>query len=410
MNLKKVFISLVFVLAAMCMCAYAKTAELNIGSTDAAMMEDSVIKDKILTAAPYAKGGRTYVPVRFISEFFGADVKWVPSENQVVIKNDDTEIVLRLGSRIALVNGSETAIDAMPEIVNNTTMVPVRFISEQLEYIVKYIPSTKQVMITDMVPISSLNGENVSFDVYKFIFDLYKEMYEIGDSEEELRDLANTTFIVLTRMYGSYVIGQDLSIAYNQDDYDAIADAVDREYSRDMGILRCTYAEYYERMLMMGTLRSVVSEMVVPENDEEIKNYYKENYMCAQHILLTGEDAEKTARNVRTLLGRGADFDSMADEYSDDSTDPFVFTADEVVDEFAEAVKNLKENKISNVVKTPYGYHIIKRLPLPDFEDYRDEVTLQMTNMEAVEYIDSVISDCDTRVYYDIDELVELLK
>ena len=63
MNLKKVFISLVFVLAAMCMCAYAKTAELNIGSTDAAMMEDSVIKDKILTAAPYAKGGRTYVPV-----------------------------------------------------------------------------------------------------------------------------------------------------------------------------------------------------------------------------------------------------------------------------------------------------------------------------------------------------------
>jgi len=87
---------------------------------------------------PVIKQGRTLIPVRAISEALGATVEYNADGKTVTITKDDKVIVLYLGEQKALVNGVETAIDVPAEVMNNRTMVPIRFIAEQLEFEVEW--------------------------------------------------------------------------------------------------------------------------------------------------------------------------------------------------------------------------------------------------------------------------------
>ncbi|HZX47108.1 MAG TPA: stalk domain-containing protein [Clostridia bacterium] len=96
-----------------------------------------------------AEAGRTLVPVRFISEALGADVDWVPETQQVIIRDGDTEIILTIGSATVLVNGTVQTIDCAPVILPpGRTFVPLRFISETLNATVEYDGDTGQITIT----------------------------------------------------------------------------------------------------------------------------------------------------------------------------------------------------------------------------------------------------------------------
>ena len=66
--------------------ASAKTMEFTIGSSDL-YVKDSVIEAKTIDAVPYIENSRTMVPVRVISENFGADVAWDEAARKVKIKS-----------------------------------------------------------------------------------------------------------------------------------------------------------------------------------------------------------------------------------------------------------------------------------------------------------------------------------
>lgn len=104
-----------------------------------------------LDAPPFIQNGRTLVPLRFISEALGAQVSWNPYTQQITIRGDWTEIVLTVGSNIALVNGEPVEIDA-PVILKGApewrTYVPFRFICEALGAEVTWDPVTRTVRIT----------------------------------------------------------------------------------------------------------------------------------------------------------------------------------------------------------------------------------------------------------------------
>ena len=91
-----------------------------------------------LVQYPEGQNGRTLVPVRLIAENLGASVTWVPDTRQVILQKGSDTIVLTLGSAQALVNGqSVTLPDGVPAGVvswegKESTMVPLRFVSEQL--------------------------------------------------------------------------------------------------------------------------------------------------------------------------------------------------------------------------------------------------------------------------------------
>lgn len=96
-----------------------------------------------------ARAGRTLVPLRFIGEALGTEVEWVAVTRQIVLKDAENEIVLWIDSPYASVNGQMVQMDCPPQIIiNGRTFVPVRFISEVLNATVDWNEETQEIKIT----------------------------------------------------------------------------------------------------------------------------------------------------------------------------------------------------------------------------------------------------------------------
>jgi len=87
---------------------------------------------------PIIVDGRTLVPLRAIFESLEADVEWDSIERKVTSTRGDTTIVLYIGNREAYVNGESIIMDVPPRIINGRTLVPVRFITESFGGDVKW--------------------------------------------------------------------------------------------------------------------------------------------------------------------------------------------------------------------------------------------------------------------------------
>lgn len=104
-----------------------------------------------LPQSPVIKDGRTLVPFRGIFEAFGAEVGWDSKTRTVSGSTADKNIKLTIGSNTAYVNGAKKSLDVAPEIINDYTMVPVRFVSESLGAEVKWNGITRTVIINTSV-------------------------------------------------------------------------------------------------------------------------------------------------------------------------------------------------------------------------------------------------------------------
>ena len=98
--------------------------------------------------APVIRQDRTMLPARFIAENLGADVEWDAEARKVIIRNTDVTIELYIGSDKAFVNGEIVVLDSPAFIENGRTYTPVRFIAETLGVTVDWNAETRQVIIT----------------------------------------------------------------------------------------------------------------------------------------------------------------------------------------------------------------------------------------------------------------------
>jgi peptidyl-prolyl cis-trans isomerase C len=133
-------------------------------------------------------------------------------------------------------------------------------------------------------------------------------------------------------------------------------------------------------------------------SDKDIKKFYDENLkpqneVHARHILV---ETEAQAKDVVAKLKGGADFAQLAKEVSkdpgSDGGDLGFITKDQVVAEFGEAAFKLDKGKMSDPVKSQFGWHIIKvedkreRKP-PPFDAVKDRiktVLMQKANEDLV--------------------------
>ncbi len=122
----------------------AISMKLQIGNTNAIVNGEVVSLD----SPPVIINNRTLVPLRFISESFGADVQWDPVLRIVSITFNDTKIILQIGNKFASVNGRKVVLDSPPQIINGRTMVPIRFIAESFNAHVGWDDTTKTITIT----------------------------------------------------------------------------------------------------------------------------------------------------------------------------------------------------------------------------------------------------------------------
>lgn len=105
-----------------------------------------------LDAAPFIDEGRTYVPLRFVSEQLNARVTWNSGTREAVITQDDQTIRWSVGSKQVDLNGKSILNDAPLLMREGKAYVPVRFISEQLRTTVGYIARSKTILIFENKP------------------------------------------------------------------------------------------------------------------------------------------------------------------------------------------------------------------------------------------------------------------
>jgi peptidyl-prolyl cis-trans isomerase C len=107
--------------------------------------------------------------------------------------------------------------------------------------------------------------------------------------------------------------------------------------------------------------------------DEEVR---------ARHILVEKEDDAKT---IVADIKKGADFAEVAKKKSiepgaaESGGDLGYFTKDQMVPEFADAAFKLDKGKVSDPVKSQFGWHVIKvedkrKKPPPTFEQVQDQL------------------------------------
>ena len=95
-------------------------------------------KVKIPDVAPEIINGTTFVPIRFVTENFDADVLWDANEKKVTVLLAEHKMEFYVGKEGYFVDGKEFTLLASPYIKNGRTMVPIRAISEGVGKTVKW--------------------------------------------------------------------------------------------------------------------------------------------------------------------------------------------------------------------------------------------------------------------------------
>jgi len=98
---------------------------------------------------PIIMKGTTLVPARVVFEQMGAKVFWKQSTQQVTVKSTKNTIVLVINSQFGVVNGKKEKLLMPAKIINENTMIPLRFVSEKLGLKVKWNPDTYEIKISD---------------------------------------------------------------------------------------------------------------------------------------------------------------------------------------------------------------------------------------------------------------------
>lgn len=121
---------------------------LVIGKKDAEVNGD-VVK---LDVPPMIQKGRTLVPIRFVSESFGAEVGYVKEEQKVTVNLYGKLIEIFINRTTAKVNGQPVILDLPAMIIQGRTLVPLRFVSENLGAKVDWDGKTQTITITFPAP------------------------------------------------------------------------------------------------------------------------------------------------------------------------------------------------------------------------------------------------------------------
>ncbi|GBF73673.1 hypothetical protein PA598K_01981 [Paenibacillus sp. 598K] len=87
---------------------------------------------QVSAVQPIVQDGRTFVPLRFVSEGLGAKVDFNSSNQSINIAYNGKTVSLKLGSKSISIDGQSKNMDVVPRIQNHVTYIPLRDIGEAL--------------------------------------------------------------------------------------------------------------------------------------------------------------------------------------------------------------------------------------------------------------------------------------
>lgn len=103
---------------------------------------------------------RTMVPIRFLAESLGATVDWDGNTQRITIMFNNKKIIMTVGSKEYSIDNAAKVMDTMPVINKgwSRTMVPIRFVAEALGMDVKWDPDNRLVIVSPLSSPWDLDG------------------------------------------------------------------------------------------------------------------------------------------------------------------------------------------------------------------------------------------------------------
>ena len=182
-------------------------------------------------------------------------------------------------------------------------------------------------------------------------------------------------------------------------DMKIVAKAAETKKVADSNEFKQRLAFARDRLLMDSLLATegkaaVTDDAMKKVYEEATKQVSGEKEVHARHILVP---TEEEAKAIKAELDKGADFAKLAKEKSKDpgaadGGDLGFFTKEQMVPEFSAVAFSLEPGKISDPVKTQFGWHIIKveekrNRKAPDFAQVKPQIEQYVTRKAQSEYV-----------------------
>lgn len=237
---------------------------------------------KTLDEAPLILNSITFVPLRFISEAFGAEVNWIKEENKIVINFKDITLIMWIGRDKAELNGKELKLPSVPFIgKSGRTFVPLRIISEVFGAEVNWNSANSTITIklkVDYKEDSQLNLSNlfesesdevsstVLIDAAKPPEDvIFPSCFDIWEDE-----------IYVSTYKGIYILDKELKIKGKIDYPSSLEEKIDPTYFRALtSTISKSFLRVTEEYLIFSDGYNIyIFDKESKELKKEINDYY----------------------------------------------------------------------------------------------------------------------------------------
>lgn len=120
---------------------------MQIGKDTMQINEKALEIDPGRSTTPAILNGRALVPIRAIIEAMGGTVGWEDATQKITLEANGHKVEMQLGEMEINADGNKLGIDVAPTTLNGRTMLPVRFVAENIGCEIEWIGSTQQIVI-----------------------------------------------------------------------------------------------------------------------------------------------------------------------------------------------------------------------------------------------------------------------
>ncbi len=332
------------------------------------------------TVEPFIIDGTTYLPVRAVSEALGKEVSWDGNTNTVYIGEKPAKEFYELDTN-SLAPYAEKELFSVNGTPVNGGILNFYVMQDANDNNLRAYADN----YTPSGTLQTLTIDGISaakYIVENTVSDI--KLIYAGCAEAEKAGYAAKEEVKkeVDSLYADFM----LSFA-DEKDFADFCDTVKMTPADLETLAKKTF-------LFDSYINSIYDENLKKDVDStEIEKKIKETYITAKHILV--ED-EALAKEIIKKIEKGENFDTLMKEHNIDpgaTAEGYTFTKGEMVAPFEEAAFALSENTYTKTpVKTDYGYHIIYRLPFNEkylneaVSEYKSSIA-QMTTSEYVETI-----------------------
>lgn len=229
------------------------------------------------TTAPIQENGTTLVPLRVVSENLGASVGWDGPTQTITINKENTVIKLVLGSKNVTVNDVVKQLSVAPKSINGTTMVPIRFVSENLSSTVAWRDGTVFVTSTN---------DQTSEDYYQYKGKSYKIIEVDGGDRSGSRQknvavdigYGDRVYWGLTNEYGQLVYVLADKIILQNDDTEPV-NSSGRYYDDEANVPGTERSDLDQGHVIADSLGGVSNAYNITPQDSTLNRHGDQAYM-----------------------------------------------------------------------------------------------------------------------------------